>query len=192
MFTRPAAVARISRANRRKKDGGRNPMADGCRLSVMEGIDSRAVIWYYAKTGEFSEECRFFVTPISLRSVPTMSDLPLIDACADADGKQACLEALRNGQPRFFRAGEGRASGKTGSEDLEEFAEMLDLLQESSVQIGNQLEMNSVSHCVVFEEKKASAYRYDPGSDPRRPKVIGALVNRQIPVGELLKEMAEQ
>ena len=69
---------------------------------------------------------------------------------------------------------------------------MLDLLQESSVQIGNQLEMDAVSHCVVFEKKKTSAYRYDPGSDPRRPMVNGALVNRQVPVRELLAALAER
>ena len=102
------------------------------------------------------------------------------------------LEALRTGQPRFFRAGEGRAKGKTGSEDLEEFVEMLDLLQESSVRIGNQLEMDAVSHCAVFEEKQTSAYRYDPDSDPQRPMVRGALVNRQVPIRELLEGLAEQ
>jgi hypothetical protein len=121
-----------------------------------------------------------------------MPKSPLTNSSVDTDGERSLLEALRNGQPRFFRAGEGSARGKSGNEDLGEFVEMLDLLQEASVRIGNQLEMNAVSHCVVFEESQTSAYRYDPGSDPQRPMVSGALVNRQVPVKELLTAMGDQ
>ena len=45
-----------------------------------------------------------------------------MNSSADTEGEKSRQEALRNGQPRFFRAGEGSARGKTGSEDLEEFA----------------------------------------------------------------------
>ena len=41
-----------------------------------------------------------------------------MESSADTEGKRARLEALRNGQPRFFRAGEGKGRGKTGSKDL--------------------------------------------------------------------------
>jgi len=99
--------------------------------------------------------------------------------------------ALTTQQVRYFRVGDGAALGRTGAEDLEAFSENLSLLQDCSIRMGNLLEMEAVSHCVVYEKDSTIAYRYDPDSNPRKPMVVGAMVNRHLPIRKLLADLAE-
>jgi len=99
--------------------------------------------------------------------------------------------ALETRQPRYFRVGNGNTMGRTGSGDLEIFTENLSQLQDCSIRMGNLLEMEAVSHCVVYEKDSTIAYRYDSDSNPRKPMVVGAMVNRQMPIRQLLTDLAE-
>lgn len=105
--------------------------------------------------------------------------------------EQRLDDLLKRREPRFFRAGKGKARGRTGTTDIEAFVDNLSLLQDCSVRMGNQLEMDTVSHCVVYEKDATTAYRYDADSNPRQPMVVGALVNRQMPVREILRQLGE-
>ena len=114
------------------------------------------------------------------------ADLPLI-----CDGDERLNFALQTQQPRYFRVGNGDAEGRTGAGDLEAFTENLSLLQNCSIRMGNLLEMDAVSHCVVYEKDSTIAYRYDSDSNPRQPVVVGAMVNRQVPIRQLLADLAD-
>ncbi len=99
--------------------------------------------------------------------------------------------ALTTQGARYFRVGNGGSRGCTGAGDLEAFSENLGLLQDCSIRMGNLLEMEAVSHCVVYEKDSTIAYRYDSDSNPRNPMVVGAMVNRQVPIRKLLTDLAE-
>ena len=110
-----------------------------------------------------------------------------------AEHAEARLEhLLERHQPRYFRAGQGKARGHTGAADLEAFVDSLELLQDCAVRIGKQLEMDTVSRCVVYEKDATTGYGYEPDSNPRYPVVVGAMVSRRVPIRELLAGMSEQ
>ena len=69
--------------------------------------------------------------------------------------------------------------------------ENLALLQECGVRMGEQLKMDTVSHCAIYEEKSTVAYRYDSESNPRDPMIVGAMVNRQMTMRDLLSQLAD-
>jgi hypothetical protein len=99
---------------------------------------------------------------------------------------------LERREPRFFRAGKGKARGESGTKDIEVFIENLGLLQACALGMGDQLEMDTVSYCVVHEKDATLAYRYDANSDSKEPVVVGAMVNRHMPTRELLLEMSDR
>lgn len=95
-------------------------------------------------------------------------------------------DALERQRPRFFRASDGSARGRSGRMDTERFADELVNLQECAQIIGERLEMNAIAFGVIYDGDEASAFRYDPSSDPQAPELVGALVNRRMPMRELL------
>lgn len=122
-----------------------------------------------------------------------MSDDPI---SSDSAGKEPASEAnavlqdaLDRRRPRFFRAAGGSARGRSGRGDTERFAEELMTLQECAQVIGERLEMNAIAFGIVYDGGETSAFRYDPGSDPREPELVGALVNRRMPMRELLNQL---
>ena len=109
-----------------------------------------------------------------------------------SDASNAVLrDALEKGKPRYFRASSGAARGKTGREDPEKFAENLMTLQECAQLIGVKLEMHSVSYGMIYDGNESIAFRFDPNSNPHNPELVGALVNRRMPMRELLAGLSD-
>ena len=109
-----------------------------------------------------------------------------------AESANAVLrDSLEKGKPRFFRASSGAARGKSGREDTEKFAENLMTLQECAQLIGVKMEMHAVSYGMVYDGNETIAFRFDPNSNPHNPELVGALVNRRMPMRELLAGMSE-
>ena len=109
-----------------------------------------------------------------------------------SDASNAVLrDALEKGKPRYFRASSGAARGKTGREDTEKFAENLMTLQECAQLIGVKLEMHSVSYGMIYDGNESIAFRFDPNSNPHNPELVGALVNRRMPMRELLAGLSD-
>lgn len=98
----------------------------------------------------------------------------------------ALAEALRMERPRFFRVSGGAARGKTGRADTERFADELVTLQECAQIIGERLEMHAIAFGVIYDGAETIAFRYDPSSDPKQPELVGGMVNRRMPMRELL------
>ncbi|MCB1231903.1 MAG: hypothetical protein KDN19_16665 [Verrucomicrobiae bacterium] len=109
---------------------------------------------------------------------------------AEAAETNAILnDALERKKPRFFRAAGGSARGRSGRRDTERFADELMTLQECAQIIGERLEMNAIAFGALYDGNDTSAFRYDPGSDPQAPELIGALVNRRMPMRELFNQL---
>ncbi|NNE91104.1 MAG: hypothetical protein HKN23_05610 [Verrucomicrobiales bacterium] len=100
-------------------------------------------------------------------------------------------DSLAEGRPRYFRASGGAARGKSGREDTEKFADDLMILQECALLVGERLEMNAVSHAIIYDGGNACAFQFDQNSNPANPELVGALVNRRIPMRELLNGLKE-
>lgn len=100
--------------------------------------------------------------------------------------RERLQDAMARRQPRYFRASHGSAKGKTGSEDTRKFAENLMVLQECAVLLGEKLGMNAVSWAVSCEGEETAAFCFDPASSAQEPEVVGALVNRRVPVSEMV------
>lgn len=98
-------------------------------------------------------------------------------------------DALERKAPRFFRAASGSARGRTGKADTEKFAEDLMTLQECSQIVGERLEMQAISYALFYEGDSAFGYRFDPSSHPSRPELVGVMVNRRLPMREMLAAM---
>lgn len=98
---------------------------------------------------------------------------------------EALAAALGAGAPRLFHASRGMAKGHTGPADTERFADSLMVLQECSQIIGERLGMRSVSRAALYEGETAAAFSYLPGTSVENPEVVGALVNRRMPLREL-------
>ncbi|MDF1811806.1 MAG: hypothetical protein P1V20_06315 [Verrucomicrobiales bacterium] len=92
--------------------------------------------------------------------------------------------ALLNKIPRYFRASGGSAHGKTGVQDTEKFAELLMVLQECALLVGERLEMNAVSYAYMYDGDETSGFRFDQSSDPANPQVVGAIQNRRVSMRE--------
>ncbi|MFV1995777.1 MAG: hypothetical protein ACC661_10100 [Verrucomicrobiales bacterium] len=112
---------------------------------------------------------------------------PPFDSSPPASEPNAVLrDALEKRKPRFFRAAGGSARGRSGKEDTGRFADELTNLQECAQIIGERLEMHAIAFGVIYDGEATSAFRYDPNSNPRNPELVGALVNRRMPMRELL------
>lgn len=105
---------------------------------------------------------------------------------AGGDANAVLADALERQRPRYFRASGGSARGRSGRKDTERFADELVNLQECAQIIGERLEMNAIAFGVIYDGEETSAFRYDPSSDPQAPELVGALVNRRMPMRELL------
>lgn len=116
-------------------------------------------------------------------SPPTPADPPLQNSIMK--------KALEKGRLRYFRASRGTARGKSGREDTEVFADNLMVLQECALLIGECLEMNAVAHAIVYDGETACAFQFDQNSNPKNPELVGALVNRRIPMREMLAGLRE-
>jgi hypothetical protein len=92
--------------------------------------------------------------------------------------------ALREGRPRFFRAGGGAARGASGPQDTETFAENLMTLQECSILLGEKLNMDSVAYAYSYDGEETVGFCFDPHSPNDSPEVMGAIVNRRVPMVE--------
>lgn len=105
---------------------------------------------------------------------------------SEPDVHPLLAEALQRQKPRYFRVGGGAARGKTGRADTERFADELVTLRECAQIIGDRLEMSAISFAVIYDGPETLGFRYDPNSDPRKPELVGAIVNRRMPMRELL------
>ena len=117
-------------------------------------------------------------------SPPETGSVPL-----GADPNAVLADALERRRPRFFRAAGGSARGRSGRSDTERFADELMTLQECAQIIGERLEMNAIAFGAIYDGSDTSAFRYDPGSNPQEPELVGALVNRRMPMRELLNQL---
>lgn len=105
----------------------------------------------------------------------------------DQDRVDPALEvALAHRWPRYFRAADGSAMGKTGEADTARFGGDLMAYQECAQMIGERLEMNAISYGVVYDGEDTFCFRFDPNSDPMNPELVGSLVNRRMPMREML------
>ena len=104
---------------------------------------------------------------------------------------QVLRDALEQGRPRYFRASRGAARGKSGREDTEEFADNLMILQECALLVGERLEMNAVAHAIVYDGDSSCAFQFDQNSNPKNPELVGALVNRRVPMREILNGLRD-
>lgn len=104
---------------------------------------------------------------------------------------EALREALENGVPRLFGVSAHGIRGRTGQEDTEAIGRDLRMMKEGSEAIGEELGMETIGYVVLYEGDSAVAYRYDPESNPRDPRLIGAIVNRRMPMRKLLKIMGD-
>ncbi|MCB1235815.1 MAG: hypothetical protein KDM91_12165 [Verrucomicrobiae bacterium] len=107
-------------------------------------------------------------------------------ASAADDINPILREALEEGRPRYFRASGGAARGKSGRRDTERFADELMTLQECAQIIGERLEMHAIAFGVLYDGEETIAFRFDPNSNPSSPELVGGLVNRRMPMRELL------
>jgi hypothetical protein len=118
------------------------------------------------------------------QATPTPTSSPAPGAAPDTHPVLA--EALQRQKPRYFRVGGGAARGKTGRVDTERFADELVTLRECAQIIGDRLEMSAISYAVIYDGPETLGFRFDPNSDPRKPELVGALVNRRMPMRDLL------
>ncbi len=105
--------------------------------------------------------------------------------------EEVLREALENGVPRMFTVSAQGIRGRTGQRDAEAIGRDLRMMKEGSEAIGEELGMETIGHVVLYDGDSAVAYRYDPESNPRDPRLIGAMVNRRIPMWKLLKTMGD-
>jgi len=105
---------------------------------------------------------------------------------APVETNPALKDALDHQRPRYFRASGGAARGRTGRADTERFADELVTLQECAQIVGERLEMHAIAFGVIYDRDETVGFRYDPNSDPRQPELVGGIVNRRMPMRELL------
>ncbi len=105
--------------------------------------------------------------------------------------EEAYQQAIEQKQPRFFRASGGAARGRTGTEDTQRFAENLMVLQECALLLGEKMDMSAVSHAVCYEDEETAGFCYDQNSDPHDPRVVGAIVNKRMPMRQMVKSMRD-
>jgi hypothetical protein len=107
-------------------------------------------------------------------------------ASTAAEINPVLADALEKQRPRYFRASGGAARGRSGRADTERFADELVTLQECAQIVGDRLEMHAIAFGVIYDREETIGFRYDPNSDPRKPELVGGLVNRRMPMRELL------
>ncbi|MFK5923101.1 MAG: hypothetical protein QM496_13050 [Verrucomicrobiota bacterium] len=99
--------------------------------------------------------------------------------------------ALENETPRLFGVSAHGIRGRTGPEEEAAIGRDLNAMKEGSEAIGEELGMETIGYVVMYDGYTAIAYRYDSSSSPRDPHLIGAMVNRRMPMRELLKVMGD-
>lgn len=104
---------------------------------------------------------------------------------------EALREALEKQQMRFFRASRGAAKGKTGTEDTSRFGENLMVLQECALLLGEKLEMNAVAYAMCYDNEETTGFSFDPNSHPHNPEVVGAIVNKRMPMREFVASLRD-
>jgi hypothetical protein len=117
---------------------------------------------------------------------PDKATTPAAPDSAPVEINPILKDALDHQRPRYFRASEGAARGRTGRADTERFADELVTLQECAQIVGERLEMHAVAFGVIYDGNETIGFRYDPNSDPRQPELVGGIVNRRLPMRELL------
>ncbi len=103
----------------------------------------------------------------------------------------ALREALENQQLRYFRASRGAAKGKTGTDDTAKFAENLMVLQECALLLGEKLEMNAVAYAMCYDNDETTGFSFDPNSHPHNPEVVGAIVNKRMPMRQFVSSLRD-
>ncbi|MDF1658532.1 MAG: hypothetical protein P1U58_13030 [Verrucomicrobiales bacterium] len=100
-------------------------------------------------------------------------------------------EALEKGAVRFFTAGRGSASGKSGEADTTVFAENLMTLQECAILLGEQLGMHAVASATIYEDGETVGFCFDQNSNPKDPRVAGGIVNRRMAFREFNRSVRD-
>lgn len=109
----------------------------------------------------------------------------------DASAQKALDDALTNQTPRFFRATGGNAHGQTGYEDTARFGELLMVLQECALLVGERLEMNAVSYAYMYDGNDTVGFRFDQNTNPDNPHVVGAIQNRRVSMQQFTDSLNE-
>ncbi len=104
---------------------------------------------------------------------------------------QSLEEALANRTPRYFRAGGGNAHGHSGYADTERFAEILMVMQECALLVGEKLEMSSVAYAYMYDGEETIGFRFDPNTNPNDPQVVGAIQNRRASMRDFTQGLLE-
>lgn len=99
----------------------------------------------------------------------------------------ALQQALEKRAPRYFTVAAGAVRGQTGREDTSRFAEDFQVLQECAEKIGENLGMSAIGYGACYDGNEAAAFRFDPKSNPAAPRLVGTLVNRRMPMREMLQ-----
>ncbi|MBL9151642.1 MAG: hypothetical protein JNK37_04140 [Verrucomicrobiales bacterium] len=120
------------------------------------------------------------------KPTPTPETAQKPAAASGSEANPVLTEALDKQRPRYFRVSGGAARGRSGRADTERFADELMTLQECAQIVGERLEMNAIAFGVIYDGDETIAFRYDPNSDPRKPDLVGGLVNRRMAMRELL------
>ena len=110
---------------------------------------------------------------------------------SEDQGNEVLREALETGSIRFFKAGRGSASGKSGEKDTAAFAENLMTLQECAILLGEQLGMHAVASATLYEKGETVGFCFDQNSNPQDPRVAGGIVNRRMPFREFNRSIRD-
>ncbi|MCF6311601.1 MAG: hypothetical protein L3J39_04035 [Verrucomicrobiales bacterium] len=100
-------------------------------------------------------------------------------------------EALASETPRLFGVSAHGIRGRTGHAEEAAIARDLNVMKEGSEAIGEELGMETIGYVAIYDGNSAIAYRYDSTSSPRDPHLIGAMVNKRMPMRKLLKVMGD-
>lgn len=100
-------------------------------------------------------------------------------------------EALEKGAIRYFQAGRGSASGRSGEEDTAVFAENLMTLQECAILLGEQLGMHAVASATLYEKGETVGFCFDQNSNPKDPRVAGGMVSRRMSFREFNRSVRD-
>ena len=109
----------------------------------------------------------------------------------EEDQNEVLRDALTHGRIRFFRAGRGSASGRSGEADTAVFAENLMTQQECAILLGEQLGMHAVAAATLYEKGETVGFCFDQNSNPQDPRVAGGIVNRRMSFREFNRSVRD-
>ena len=110
---------------------------------------------------------------------------------AEETENEVLKDALERGPIRFFQAGRGSASGRTGEKDTAVFAENLMPLQECAILLGEQLGMHAVASATLYEDGETIGFCFDQNSNPQYPRVAGGMSNRRMAFREFNRSVRD-